>query len=84
MKLRLVLSLTFLLALALSAFVLEAAPTTFSFEGCWSYFSACSTANDIYRDSTGQLWQCSRCGTTKNPSPKNCHPVTISGGYWCS
>jgi hypothetical protein len=84
MKIGLVLTLAFLVTLALSAFVLEAAPSDWSFEGCWSPFPSCSSAYDIYRDASGYLWRCSRCGTTKNPSPRTCQQVNPPAQYWCS
>jgi hypothetical protein len=43
-------------------------------------------AKDVYRDSTGALWQCGACGTTTNPSPTTCYKSgnLYAIGYWCS
>jgi len=56
------------------------------FEGCWAYFSA-GPCYDIYRDSSGNYWKCSKCGTTKNPGPGKCSRIsqqTLNQGFWCS
>jgi len=55
-------------------------------EGCWSstQFGQCY---DIYRDPSGNYWKCGACGTTKNPGPNKCNPIssqTLNSGYWCS
>ncbi len=58
---------------------------TFTFEGCWSYWSA-GPCYDIYRDDAGNYWKCKKCGTTKNP-PSGCAKIsiqTLNTGYWCS
>jgi len=58
----------------------------FVFEGCWAYFPA-GPCYDIYRDSQGDYWICSKCGETKKPGPKTCNPIseqTLARGYWCS
>ncbi|HYH46158.1 MAG TPA: hypothetical protein VEG34_10770 [Thermoanaerobaculia bacterium] len=77
---------TLVLLAALSTPVPLQAPAGWSYQGCWSPYPNCAGASDIYRDSSGQYWNCGRCGTASNPSPNTCRRVgnlnTI--GYWCS
>jgi hypothetical protein len=57
-----------------------------TFAGCWSR-SGAGNCVDIYRDSSGQAWQCKTCGTTKGPGPGKCTPVSqavLDSGRWCS
>ena len=73
------------LAASLSVAAVQA-QTGWVLEGCWSPYPNCVGAKDVYRDSTGQLWQCKACGTTTNPSPTTCYKSSnlYSIGYWCS
>jgi hypothetical protein len=57
-----------------------------TFEGCWTQFSA-GPCRDIFRDQQGDFWICRACGTTGNPSPGKCNPIspaTLASGFWCS
>lgn len=57
-----------------------------TFEGCWTQFSA-RPCRDIYRDQQGNFWICDACGTTGNPGPGKCNPIssaTLASGFWCS
>jgi len=61
-------------------------PANWTFEGCWTQFSA-GPCRDIYRDQQGQTWICRDCGTTNNPGPGKCNPIsqaTLNSGFWCS
>lgn len=56
------------------------------FEGCWTQFSA-GPCRDVYRDQQGNYWICRGCGTTGNPGPGKCNPIsaaTLASGFWCS
>ncbi len=65
----------------------SAAPAaSWTFEGCWTQFSA-GPCRDIFRDQHGDFWICRACGTTGNPSPGKCNPIspaTLASGFWCS
>ncbi|HEX6044512.1 MAG TPA: hypothetical protein VFZ22_08500 [Pyrinomonadaceae bacterium] len=64
----------------------NAAPAKWTFEGCWTQFSA-GPCRDVYRDEQGDFWICKACGTTGNPGPGKCSPIsagTLSTGFWCS
>jgi len=64
----------------------NAAGSSYVFEGCWAYFPA-GPCYDIFRDSQGIYWICSKCGLTKNPGPKVCRIIsaeTLARGYWRS
>ena len=57
-----------------------------AFEGCWTQFSA-GPCRDIFRDGQGNFWICRACGTTGNPGPGKCNPIsqaTLASGFWCS
>ena len=57
-----------------------------TFEGCWTQFSA-GPCRDIFRDDQGDFWICRACGTTGNPGPGKCNPIsqaTLASGFWCS
>ena len=57
-----------------------------TFSGCWSR-SGAGNCVDIYRDSSGQAWQCKACGTTKSPGPGKCSRISqaeLDAGRWCS
>jgi hypothetical protein len=57
-----------------------------TFEGCWTQFPA-GTCRDVFRDNQGNFWICKECGTTGNPSPGKCSPIsqaTLASGFWCS
>lgn len=57
-----------------------------TFEGCWTQFSA-GPCRDVFRDQQGNFWICRECGTTGNPSPGKCSPIsqaTLASGFWCS
>lgn len=56
------------------------------FEGCWTQFSA-GPCRDVFRDQQGNYWICRACGTTGNPGPGKCSPIspaTLATGFWCS
>ena len=62
------------------------AAANWTFEGCWTQFSA-GTCRDVFRDQQGNFWICRDCGTTGNPSPGKCNPIsqaTLASGFWCS
>jgi hypothetical protein len=57
-----------------------------TFVGCWTQFSA-GQCRDIFRDQQGNAWICRQCGTTGNPGPGKCNPIsdaTLNSGFWCS
>jgi len=57
-----------------------------TFEGCWTQFSA-GPCRDVFRDQKGDAWICRLCGTTGNPGPGKCNPIsqaTLNSGLWCS
>ncbi len=57
-----------------------------TFSGCWTQFSA-GPCRDIFRDQQGNAWICKLCGTTGNPGPGKCNPIsnaTLASGFWCS
>ena len=57
-----------------------------TFEGCWTQFSA-GPCRDVFRDDQGNFWICRDCGTTGNPGPGKCNPIsqaTLASGFWCS
>ena len=59
---------------------------SWTFEGCWTQFST-GTCRDVFRDQQGSYWICRECGTTGNPSPGKCNPIsqaTLASGFWCS
>ena len=59
---------------------------TWTFEGCWTQFSA-GPCRDVFRDQQGNFWICRACGTTGNPTPGKCNPIsqaTLASGFWCS
>ena len=61
-------------------------PANWTFEGCWTQFSA-GPCRDVFRDQEGNYWICRACGTTGNPSPGKCSPIsaaTLASGFWCS
>ena len=64
-----------------------AAPAAnWTWEGCWTQFSA-GPCRDVYRDAQGNFWICKACGTTGNPGPGKCNPIstaTLASGFWCS
>jgi hypothetical protein len=63
-----------------------ASSAKFTFEGCWTQFSA-GTCRDIFRDDQGDFWICKACGTTGNPGPSKCNRIssaTLATGFWCS
>jgi hypothetical protein len=56
------------------------------FEGCWTQFSA-GPCRDVFRDQQGGHHICRECGTTGNPGPGKCNPIsqaTLASGFWCS
>jgi hypothetical protein len=58
----------------------------FTFEGCWTQFAQ-GPCRDVYRDQDGGYWICRDCGTTGNPTPGKCSPIssaTLARGFWCS
>lgn len=57
-----------------------------TFYACWTYWPA-GPCRDIFQDGGGAYWICQECGTTGNPSPGKCSPIspqTLNIGYWCS
>lgn len=63
-----------------------APPANWTFQGCWTQFSA-GTCRDIFRDNQGNNYICRECGTTGNPGPGKCNPIsssTLASGFWCS
>lgn len=64
----------------------ETTKANWTFEGCWTQFSA-GPCRDVFRDQQGQAWICRLCGTTGNPGPGKCNPIsqaTLNSGFWCS
>jgi hypothetical protein len=64
----------------------SAPAANWTFEGCWTQFSA-GPCRDVYRDQQGNFWICRACGTTGNPGPGKCNPIssgTLATGFWCS
>ena len=64
----------------------SAPPANWTFQGCWTQFSA-GTCRDIFRDNQGNNYICRECGTTGNPGPGKCNPIsssTLASGFWCS
>jgi hypothetical protein len=56
------------------------------FEGCWTQFPA-GPCRDVFHDSQGNYFICRACGTTGNPTPGKCSPIsqaTLASGFWCS
>ena len=56
------------------------------FEGCWTQFPA-GPCRDVFRDQQGNYYICRACGTTGNPTPGKCSPIsatTLASGFWCS
>ena len=63
-----------------------AAPAKWTFEGCWTQFAA-GPCRDVFHDDQGNHWICKDCGTTGNPGPGKCNPIsqaTLASGFWCS
>jgi hypothetical protein len=57
-----------------------------TFEGCWTQFAS-GPCRDVFRDDQGNFWICKDCGTTGNPTPGKCSPIsqaTLASGFWCS
>ena len=57
-----------------------------TFEGCWTQFPS-GPCRDVFRDPQGNYWICRACGTTGNPTPGKCSPIsqaTLASGFWCS
>jgi len=64
----------------------EASAANWIFEGCFAFFAA-GPCYDVFRDSSGNYWICSKCGETNNPGPGKCRQLTayeLSHGFWCS
>jgi hypothetical protein len=56
------------------------------FEGCWTQFPQ-GPCRDVFRDQQGNYYICRACGTTGNPTPGKCSPIsqaTLASGFWCS
>ena len=69
-----------------SAARIAAPAAKWTFEGCWTQFSA-GTCRDVFRDDQGNHWICKECGTTGNAGPGKCNPIsqaTLASGFWCS
>lgn len=61
-------------------------PANWTFEGCWEP-NLGSTCRDVFRDDQGNYYICRACGTTGNPTPGKCNPIssaTLASGFWCS
>ena len=68
------------------AATIYAAPANWTFQGCWTQFSA-GTCRDVFTDQQGQHWICRECRTTGNPGPGKCNQIssaTLASGFWCS
>jgi hypothetical protein len=64
----------------------SSAPANWTFEGCWTQFAS-GPCRDVFRDQQGGYWICRDCGTTGNPGPGKCNPIsqaTLASGFWCS
>jgi hypothetical protein len=64
----------------------SSAGNQYTFEGCWTQFIQ-GPCRDIFRDQNGGDWICRDCGTTGNPTPGKCTPIssaTLASGFWCS
>jgi hypothetical protein len=64
----------------------SSAGNQYTFEGCWAQ-SISGPCRDIFRDQNGGYWICRDCGTTGNPTPGKCSPIssaTLASGFWCS
>jgi hypothetical protein len=62
------------------------AAANWTFWGCWTQFSS-QPCRDVFRDQQGEFWICRACGTTGNPGPGKCNPIsstTLASGLWCS
>src|ERR1041385_3325164 len=72
---------------ALPATSSAATPTAnWTFEGCWTQFQS-GPCRDVFRDAQGAYWICRDCGTTGNPTPGKCNPISeaaLARGFWCS
>ena len=56
------------------------------FEGCWTQFQT-GPCRDVFRDQQFNYYICRACGTTGNPTPGKCSPIsgaTLARGFWCS
>lgn len=73
-----------LAALSLSVAAVEA-QSGYTYEGCWSPYPNCAGAADVFRDSSGNLWECYGCGTNTTVTG-NCFRAgnLYAIGYWCS
>ena len=65
----------------------SASPTAnWTFEGCWTQYIS-GPCRDVFRDQQGAYWICRDCGTTGNPGPGKCTPISsaaLARGFWCS
>ncbi len=64
----------------------SASTAKWTFEGCWTQFIS-GPCRDIFRDDQGNYYICKDCGTTGNPGPGKCNPIsqaTLASGFWCS
>ena len=71
---------------ARSSAVRNASVADWTFEGCWTQFAS-GPCRDVFRDDHGNYFICKACGTTGNPSPGKCNPIsqaTLATGFWCS
>jgi hypothetical protein len=69
-----------------STATITAPAAKWTWQGCWTQFSA-GTCRDIYSDDQGNYYICKECGTTGNPGPSKCNPIsqaTLASGFWCS
>src|SRR5919198_1107306 len=46
-----------------------------TFEGCWTQYIQ-GPCRDIFRDQQGNYYICRDCGTTGNPTPGKCSPIS--------
>ncbi|HEX9940947.1 MAG TPA: hypothetical protein VGG03_02935 [Thermoanaerobaculia bacterium] len=84
MKGRLIRAFAFLAALTLSGFVAQAAPSGWTYQGCWSPYPNCAGGKHAYTDASGNFWQCNSC--SQPPSTASCYKSGNLNaiGYWCS
>jgi hypothetical protein len=77
-------ALAFLAVLTLSGFAAQAVPSGWTYEGCWSPYPNCVGGKHVYRDASGNFWQCNSC--SQSPSTTSCYQSGNLNaiGYWCS
>ena len=83
MKSRLIRTFGFAAALTLSALAVHAIPPGSTYYGCWSPYPNCAGGKHVYRDPSGNFWQCNSC--SQSPSTSSCYQSGDLNriGYWC-